>query len=422
MKRCPKCRRDYANETLNYCLDDGAALVDGPSLGEAPTAVFVEDGVPKSIGGARRPLNNIQTVAIFILIIAIAGGVYWFLTKSPNVKTVSAPAANDNYMRAKVLVANENRASIDSAIDLLRQVVKDDPQFAAGWAQLARALNKKAFYFANSEERKSLNEDAEVAVERSLTIDPNLADGHFARGLILWTHAKRFPHEVAVQSYKRAIELDPNLDEAHHQLALVYLHIGLFDKAQAEIAKTLEINPGNTLARFRYGVVDLYRGKYEDAYQFFKSTSPDQSTALQAFQLASAAFKLGRVDEAEKMIADYLRDNPNDEGGVATSVKAMILAQRGKNAEAEAAISRAEEIGRDFGHFHHTAYNIASAYAILKKPSQAVDYLQLAADDGLPCYPLFDNDEVFHDMRQYPRYIALLAKLKQQWERYNATL
>jgi tetratricopeptide (TPR) repeat protein len=325
-------------------------------------------------------------------------------------------------LRAKVLVANENRASIDSAIDLLRQVVKDDPQFAAGWAQLARALNKKAFYFANSDERKSLNEDAEVDVERSLAIDPNLAEGHFARGLILWTHAKRFPHELAVQSYKRAIELDPKLDEAHHQLALVYLHIGLFDKARAEIAKALEINPGNTLARFRYGVVDLYRGKYEDAYQFFKSTSPDQSTGLQTFQLATAAFKLGRVDEAEKLIDEYLRDNPNDEGGVATSVKAMMLAQKGKNAEAEAAISRAEEIGRDFGHFHHTAYNIASAYALLKKPDQAVDYLQLAADDGLPCYPLFENDDVFKDMRQYPRYVALLAKLKQQWERYNATL
>jgi tetratricopeptide (TPR) repeat protein len=421
MKRCPKCRRDFTDETLNYCLDDGTTLVDGPASGEAPTAVFGERDINSGPAGSWQSLN-IRTVAIFALIIAIAGGGYWFVSRSPNPKSAPSQAVNDNYLRAKVLVANENRASIDSAIDLLRQVVKDDPQFAAGWAQLARALNKKAFYFANSDERKSLNEDAEVDVERSLTLDPNLAEGHFARGLILWTHAKRFPHELAVQSYKRAIELDPKLDEAHHQLALVYLHIGLFDKAQAEVAKALEINPGNTLARFRYGVVDLYRGKYDDAYQFFKSTSPDQSTGLQTFQLATAAFKLGRIDEAEKLIDEYLRENPNDEGGVATSVKAMILAQKGKNAEAEAAISRAEEIGRDFGHFHHTAYNIASAYAMLKKPDQAVDYLQLAADDGLPCYPLFDNDEVFHDMRQYPRYIALLAKLKQQWERYNATL
>jgi hypothetical protein len=49
-----------------------------------------------------------------------------------------------------------------------------------------------------------LNEDAEVAVDKALAIDPNLAEGYFARGLMLWTPSKRFPHEQAVQAYKRA--------------------------------------------------------------------------------------------------------------------------------------------------------------------------------------------------------------------------
>ena len=40
MKRCPECRRDYTDETLNYCLDDGAALVEGPVSGDYQTAVL----------------------------------------------------------------------------------------------------------------------------------------------------------------------------------------------------------------------------------------------------------------------------------------------------------------------------------------------------------------------------------------------
>ena len=43
MKRCPECRRDYTDETLNYCLDDGATLVDGPASPggiEPATAIF----------------------------------------------------------------------------------------------------------------------------------------------------------------------------------------------------------------------------------------------------------------------------------------------------------------------------------------------------------------------------------------------
>src|SRR5512144_1737059 len=47
MKRCPECRRDYTDETLNFCLDDGAALVDGPASGNEPaTAVFHETAPP----------------------------------------------------------------------------------------------------------------------------------------------------------------------------------------------------------------------------------------------------------------------------------------------------------------------------------------------------------------------------------------
>ena len=31
MKGCPECRRTYYDDSLRYCLDDGAMLLDGPS-------------------------------------------------------------------------------------------------------------------------------------------------------------------------------------------------------------------------------------------------------------------------------------------------------------------------------------------------------------------------------------------------------
>ena len=44
MKRCPECRRDYYDETLLYCLDDGSPLLEGPastySTDEPTTAVL----------------------------------------------------------------------------------------------------------------------------------------------------------------------------------------------------------------------------------------------------------------------------------------------------------------------------------------------------------------------------------------------
>src|SRR5436190_17971382 len=34
MKLCPQCRRDYFDDSLLYCLDDGSALLDGPASGD----------------------------------------------------------------------------------------------------------------------------------------------------------------------------------------------------------------------------------------------------------------------------------------------------------------------------------------------------------------------------------------------------
>jgi hypothetical protein len=44
MKRCPECARDYNDDSLSFCLDDGTELLFGPR-DEAATVVF---GVPPS--------------------------------------------------------------------------------------------------------------------------------------------------------------------------------------------------------------------------------------------------------------------------------------------------------------------------------------------------------------------------------------
>jgi tetratricopeptide (TPR) repeat protein len=421
MKRCPECRRDYYDDSLLYCLDDGTALLEGPSSGsDANTAIMPGPG-------QKRPAKRSWVFPVTgILALAVAISAAWWLlgSRSPDPQSGSAPSrpANENYVRARVLIRNENKEDIDAAVKLLEQVVAEEPDFAAGWAALARGYNAQAFYFAGKDDRKQLTVNAEVAVERALRIDPDLGEAHFARGMILWTHAKRFPHEQAIQSCKRALELDPKMDEAHHQLGLIYLHLGLFDKAQAHINKALEINPSNTLARFRSGFISLYQARYEDAYQIFKSTPLEKTPAFHAFQTATALFRMGRLDEAEAMIDKFLSEYPNDEGGVGTSVRAMILAKKGRAAEAERAIERADEVGREFGHFHHAAYNIGTAYSMLGRSDDAIKYLQLAADDGFPCYPVFATDEQLEGIRKDSQFVSLIANMKQQWDKYNATL
>jgi serine/threonine protein kinase/predicted negative regulator of RcsB-dependent stress response len=382
---------------------------------------------PKAIGdkGGRSRVSRLGLVLTSLALVLAAAGVWFFslrsLKRTPAAAVMSSNAvAYDAYMRGKVNVGSENPDNNNAAIKLFEQSVAADPNFAAAYAELARAYTIKARYSGTAAEKQKLYEDAEVDVEKALAIDPNLAEGHFARGLILWTPYKRFPHEQAIQSYRRAIELNPNFDEAHHQLGFIYLHIGLLDKAQQEIEKALAINSSNTLARYRLGVINMCRAKYEEAFQIFNSTPRDMNPSLLAFYTSNALFRLGRNEEASEIIEKFFKDYPKDEGGAVTSVKAMMLAKAGKKREAEATIQHAIEIGRGYAHFHHTSYNIASAYALMNQPEQAMKWLQVAADEGFPCYPLFEGDANLDNLREDVRFISFMATQKQQWKHFAA--
>jgi len=430
IRKCLAKDRALRYQTMSDARTDLQELQVGHQQGASVRAIqpTAEPHSNAIVGGdiPKRPANISRraTFALATVVLAVILVSAYALFSNASRKTNDNPSnsvAYDTYLHAKVLMSSENREDNESAIKLLEGAVGTDPKFALAWTELARAYYIKAFYYT-PEESKELNLKAQFANEKALSIDPNLAEAHFVRGLLLWTHGNRFPHAQAIESYKRALLLDPKLDEAHHQLGLVYFHVGLLDKGWTEIEKAVAINPSNTLARFRFGVIYLYRGQYEEALSFFKSTPLEKNPSLWAFQTATALFQLGRTDEALSLLDKYLHDYPQDEGGVGASVRAMIFAKTGKPREAETEIAHAIAAGKDFGHFHHTAYNIASAYALLNKPEKALQWLQTAADDGLPCYPLFANDSNLKGLRGDERFIAFMAKLKQQWDRYNITL
>ena len=396
-----------------------------PAALTAATTVFTTGRVEHEKW--RGLLSNRVALAWTSFILILAASVYalflWNSASSSSsvIKPTSSPAY-DLYLRGKVNSRSQNREYNENAISLLEQAIKADPGFAPAYAELARAYSIKSWYFATELEQKRLNVEAEANVDKALALDRNLAEAHSARAFILWTHAKGFPHEQSIKSYLRALALNPDDEEAHHQLGTIYLHIGLFEKGWDEIEKALAINPAFTLARFRFGVIDIYRGEYEEALRVFKSIPREANPSLRDRNMATALFQLGRIDDASAVIDEYLKTYPDDEGGAMTSVKAMLLARAGDNEEAAQTIKRAIEIGKGFGHFHHTAYNVASAYAIMNNPDDAITWLQAAADDGFPCYPWFAIDANLNNLRKNDRFLAFMTKLRKQWERWNETL
>ncbi|MBA3543124.1 MAG: tetratricopeptide repeat protein, partial [Chthoniobacterales bacterium] len=158
-------------------------------------------------------------------------------------------------------------------------------------------------------------------------------------------------------------------------------------EALQELRKAVATNPSNALAQFRIGQTLLFQGKYEEALSALRSVPKKVNPALIGHQIAFALFNLGRKEEASSTLEQFLRDYPEDNGGLFTSVQAIIAASVGEERIAEEKIESAIERGKGFGHFHHTAYHIACAYALMRKPDPALKWLAAAAEDGFPCYP-----------------------------------
>src|SRR6185369_12244832 len=91
MKRCSQCGRDYNDDSLSFCLDDGAELLFGPS-GETPTAVLGSEaptrvqntGTASPDAGAPTVSENVKAdrklllgIAGALLIAALGVGGYW---------------------------------------------------------------------------------------------------------------------------------------------------------------------------------------------------------------------------------------------------------------------------------------------------------------------------------------------------------
>ena len=330
------------------------------------------------------------------------------------------PAAYDDFLRGRYYLSRQTKSDNDSAIQALSRTVEADPEFAGGWAELAQAYVWKLFLFTPDE--KDLQQAAFVAVEKALALDPELAEAYLARGRLLWTPANHFPHDQAIQEYRRALALNPSLDEARNQLAVVLGHVGLEDEALAELDQALKTNPSNTLARFRVGEVLLFKGEHEKALAALRNVPADANPSLIGHQIVLTLFDLGRKEEAAATLEKFLKDYPEDNRGLFTSLQAILAAADGQPRVAEERIKLAIERGKGFGHFHHTAYHVACAYALMNRKEEAIKWLEYAADNGFPCYVLFATDHNLDSLREHPRFQQFMARMKHDWEKYKALM
>jgi len=300
----------------------------------------------------------------------------------------------------------------DTAIREFERATALDPQFALAYARLALAYA----YKHGLDPSRELATKAVVAAKTSLSLDPNLAEAYVARGRVATILYSPVGAEIA--DFKRASALNLNLAQAHFYLGAGYLQMGLLDEALSELNAVLALDPYSVPARYYIARVHLYQGRYDEALLDFQRSSDFGPTML--WQRVLILLHRGEKSAAHELIGELRRKLPDNED--VASTYAVLLAAEGENEKAEEQIRLAIRTGDGRVHFHYAEYNIASAYALMGNPREALRWLRKTAEGRLTFYPHFERDPNLNNLRADPEFKTWLAEMKSLWERRRSSL
>jgi TolB-like protein/lipoprotein NlpI len=323
------------------------------------------------------------------------------------------PEAYELFLRGLSHVGRDSEPDTDQAIALLERSAALDPSFIPVQANLALAYGNKSSLFRPDDPQ--WEEKGFAAVRRTLALDPDSAEAHFAQAVMLWRPSYGFPSREALAELRKALASRPDFDEAWHVRGVILFHVGHLEAGLHHVEKALELNPASTLARFRLGPIYVYQRRYEEAIAALRRVPRQTFPAQWTHQMAWALLALGRLDEAQGEIDSALAEDGRDPGGVVHAARAMLRARRGDRRGAEADIAVAAQ-AKSFGHFHHTAYAIGAVYSTLGETDKAQEWVEIAARTGFPNFMMFETDPNLTQLRVRPRFQAFLASLRREWE------
>ena len=71
---------------------------------------------------------------------------------------------------------------------------------------------------------------------------------------------------------------------------------------------------------------------------------------------------------------------------------------------------------RDNRAYHHVTYNVAAIYALAGDAEEAIKWLRITVETGMPNYPMMVRDPHLGRIRKNTRFIQFLDELKEKWE------
>ena len=281
-------------------------------------------------------------------------------------------------------------------LQYLRRSLEKDPGSARAWTELANVQITQAD--AGSVAAPDGYGAAREAVEKAISIDPDLASAHSTLG---WVQAYELDWKSAEASHRKALALEPGNATVLLQGGWTLAELGRFVEGLTLIEKSLDLDPLQVRGYDIQALVLVSLGRFADAeasYRKADELEPGEWSAVVGWTLVLQ----GRFEEAKKAI-----DSETDEAW-----RLLMLAYwyQGQGQEAEAA-AVAQRLQAQFAG-EMQAYHMAELYAHLGDDDRAFERLNRSWEKREAVMLDIKISADFQRLHDDPRYKALLKKMK----------
>ena len=304
------------------------------------------------------------------------------------------------YLQGKFYDARSGEADARKAIDAYATATRLDPLYAQAFARLSRKWTNLAAAFLSGAPAQQAYAQARANAETALTLAPDLAAAHDARGYLLGT--ADFDWTGAEAELRRAVQLAPNDGRVKFSLANLLATLGRSDLAVDLNRQALATDPINAGWYYWLAVHLVPLGRLDEAEQAIRKSIELQPGAATWYALL-AIIEIQRGDADAALAA--ARQEP-EAGGWREIALTLALQIGSDRPAADAALKALVDTQAD-----EAAYQIAQAHALRKEPDAMFEWLDRTWVNRDPGVATLLFDPIVLRYRDDPRFAAYCRKV-----------
>ena len=310
------------------------------------------------------------------------------------------PEAYALYASGRLAWTRQSEPSLRAAIAFYEQAIARDPHYALAYSALADSYAVMGIFGMRAPHE--VFPKAREAVEKALSIDPDLAAAHSALGHIKAQY--EYDWEGADREYARAVLLDPSLALTYHRRGRLYAMQGDTNRALAASERAQQLEPLWLWPRVAAADFLYYAGRYEESIGLLEQVLALDDRADNARgSLVRNLIAKGDYDRARAEIDRRPLQTPGS-----NAFRAQALALRGQHEEATLELQRVLKLSKER---YVAAYDIALMYAALADTESAFLWLERALEERSTQIPFLAQDPMFTQLHGDPRFASLVQRI-----------